>query len=122
MPYKIKYSQHPDNKVFNNVINDRKHFLDTIKLIAYRAETAMANIIRPHMSHKDEARLLLKQVYNTDASLEVDKVNKILNVNIHHLTHWKDDVVIEKLCDVLNQTKTKFPDTDLILFYKLGSS
>ena len=103
-------------------MNDRKHFLDTIKLIAYRAETAMANIIRPHMSHKDEARLLLKQVYNTDASLEVDKVNKILNVNIHRLTHWKDDVVIEKLCDVLNQTKTKFPDTDLILFYKLGSS
>ncbi len=122
VPYKIEYSQLPDNKKFNNVINERKHFLDTIKIIAYRAETAMANIIRPHMAHKDEARLLLKQVYNTDAGLEVDKANKILNVNIHRLTHWKDDTIIEKLIEVLNQTKTKFPNTDLTLFYKLGSS
>ncbi len=121
VPYKIKYSQLPETKTFNNVINDRKHFLDTIKIIAYRAETAMSNIIRPYMAHKDQARLLLKQVYNTDASLKVDKANKILNVNIHRLTHRKDDIVIEKLCEVLNQTKTKFPDSDLTLFYKLGS-
>ena len=74
------------------------------------------------MAHKDEARLLLKQVYNTDTSLEIDKVNKILNINIHRLIRWKDDTIIEKLYEVFNQTKTKFPNMDLILFYKLAVS
>lgn len=125
VPYKIKYSQLPDNSKFKNVINDRKHFLDTIKIIAYRAETAMANMIKKHMSHKDEARLLLKQVYNANANLSVDKENKILNIYIHSLSHWKDDATLEKLCGYLNETQTKFPNTNLTLVYKilnLGSS
>jgi len=125
VPYKIEYSQLPDNAVFKNVINDRKHLLDTIKIIAYRAETAMVNVIKHNMSHKDEARLLLKQIYNSSANLLVDKKNKILNVHIHNLSHWKDDAVLEKLCDFLNETQTKFPDTNMTISYKIlkeGSS
>ncbi len=121
VPYKIPYSELPENAQFENVINDRKHFLDTIKIIAYRAETALTNIIKQHMSHKDEARLLLKQVYKTDANLSVDNKGSTLTVHIHRLAHWKDDVVLEKLCEILNETETKFPDTNLTLFYKLVS-
>lgn len=118
---KIIYSELPENEKFDNVINQRKHFLDTIKLIAYRAETALSNIIKPHMSHKDESRLLLKQIYKTDANLIVDKENQKLIVEIHRLAHWKDDAVIEKLCTEMNDTETKFPDSNLTLFYKLVS-
>ena len=53
--------------MFDNVINQRKHFLDIVKLISYRAETSLANIIRENMGHADEARVLLKQIYKTDA-------------------------------------------------------
>ncbi len=122
VPYKIPYGDLPENEKFNKVINQRKHFLDTVKLIAYRAETALSNSIKEYMAHSDESRLLLKQIYKTDANLEVDKENKKLVVEIHRLAHWKDDKVLEQLCNQMNQTETKFPETNLVLFYKLVSS
>ncbi len=122
VPKKIIYSELPENEKFDNVINQRKHFLDTIKLIAYRAETALSNMAKEYMSHKDESRILLKQIYKTDANLIVDEVNQKLIVEIHSLAHWKDDVVLEKLCVAMNNTETKFPDSDLILNYKMVSS
>ena len=122
VPRKIKYSELPENEKFDNVINQRKHFLDTIKLIAYRAETALSNIAKVYMSHKDESRLLLKQIYKTDANLIVDSENQKLIVEIHRLAHWKDDVVLEKLCAAMNDTETKFPGSNLTLSYKMVSS
>jgi hypothetical protein len=122
VPYKIPFGELPENEKFDNVINQRKHFLDTVKLIAYRAETALSNTIKQYMSHEDESRLLLKQIYKTDASIKVDKEKKLLHVEIHRLAHWKDDKILEILCDQLNQTETKFPNTNLVLSYKLVSS
>jgi uncharacterized protein YoxC len=122
VPRKISYSELPENEKFDNVINQRKHFLDTIKLIAYRAETALSNMAKEYMSHKDESRLLLKQIYKTDANLILDDKNQKLIVEIHRLAHWKDDAVLEKLCAAMNQTETKFPDSNLTLSYKLVSS
>lgn len=122
IPRKIAYSELPENQKFDGVINQRKHFLDTIKLIAYRAETAMSNIIKQDMSHEDESRLLLKQIYKTDANIKVDKENKKLIVEIHRLAYRKDDKILEKLCQTMNETQMQFPDTKLTLFYKLVSS
>lgn len=122
IPRKITYSELPEIEKFNEVINQRKHFLDTIKLIAYRAETAISNFIKQHMSHEDESRLLLKQIYKTDANIIVDKENEQLIVEIHRLAYWKDDRALEQLCHFLNETQTSFPDTKLTLFYKLVSS
>ncbi len=121
IPRKITYAELPDNDKFDNVINQRKHFLDTIKLIAYRAETALSNIAKEYMSHKDEARLLLKQIYKTDANMMVDDENGKLIIEIHRLAHWKDDVVLEKLCQEMNHTETKFPNSNLTLSYKMVS-
>ena len=121
VPSKITYGELPENEKFDNVVNERKHFLDTIKLISYRAETALSNIIKEYMSHKDESRLLLKQIYKTDANLIVDNENQKLIVEIHRLAHWKDDAVLEKLCVAMNDTETKFPDSNLTLNYKLVS-
>ena len=122
VPYKIPYAKLPENERFDKIINQRKHFLDTVKLIAYRAETALSYSIKEYMSHHDESRLLLKQIYKTDANLKVDKQKKQLVVEIHRLAHWKDDKVLEKLCEKMNQTETMFPDTNLVIFYKLVSS
>jgi hypothetical protein len=122
IPRKISYSELPENETFDDIVNQRKHFLDTIKIIAYRAETAMSNLIKKSMLDEDESRLLQKQIYKTDANIKVDRENKILIVEIHRLTYRKDDRILEKLCHTLNETKIQFPDTELTLFYKLVSS
>ncbi|HCW92524.1 MAG TPA: hypothetical protein DHM44_02465 [Flexistipes sinusarabici] len=122
IPRKIAYSELPEVEKFDNVVNERKHFLDTIKIIAYRAETALSNIIKQDMSHEDESRLLLKQVYKTDANIKVDQENKRLVVEIHRLAYRKDDKILEKLCHHMNETQMQFPDAELTLYYKLVSS
>lgn len=116
---KIPFGELPESEKFNKVINQRKHFLDTIKILAYRAETAMSNIIKPSMSHPDESRLLLKKVYKSDANIYLDNEKSILTVELHNLPFWKDDKIIQNLCDTLNDTQTKFPGTNYTIFYKM---
>lgn len=41
--------------------------------------------------------------------------NGKLIVEIHRLAYWKDDKVLEKVYEAMNDTETKFPDSDLIL-------
>jgi len=118
---KITFSQLPENEKFTNAINERKHFLDTIKMIAYRSETAMANIIKKEMSNPEHAKVLLKQIYSSDANLKPDYNKKILTVELHRLNTWQEDKIVEFLCNELNQTETAFPGTDLVLFFKLVS-
>lgn len=119
---KITFAQLPENEKFSNAINVRKHFMDTIKIIAYRSETAMCNIIKKHMGHPDEARQLIRQIYQSDADIKPDYENKKLMVYLHKLNHWKDDKVIEILCNELNETETNFPGTNLVINYKMVSS
>jgi len=119
---KIIYAQLPENEKFTNAINKRKHFLDTIKMIAYRSETAMANIIKTKMSNPDHARVLLRQIYTSDANLKPDYQKKQLVVELHRFNTWHDDNIVEFLCEELNKTETVFSGTDLTLFYKLVSN
>lgn len=121
VPRKIKFAELPENEKFDNAINHRKTFLDIIKMIAYRSETAMSNIIKPIMSHPDESRKLLQQVYKSDANIMVNMDTKQINVELHRMSYWKEDKIVEKLCSELNLTKTKFPGTDLTIIYKLVS-
>lgn len=121
IPRKIYFAELPENEKFTSAINQRKLFLDTIKMIAYRAETAMANLIRPIMNHADEARQLLQQIYKTDANIYSDLQKKLLIVEIHPLTYWKDDKILKNICEEMNYTQTQFPGTDLTIMFKMVS-
>ena len=117
----IALSQLPENEKFSSLANEKKHIMDNIKMIAYRAETAMANIIRPAISKSNEARMLIRQIFTTDIDLEPDYKNKRLYVIIHSLSNEKSNKIVRYLCHHLNLTQTIFPDTNLMLFYKMVS-
>lgn len=111
----------PEAERFSRLLPERKHFLDTIKMISYRAETNMASLLRESLSRGDDTRALLRQIYATEADLIPDADNKTLTVCLHHLTQAAHDQALVRLCDELNATETIFPGTDLRLIYKLGS-
>jgi hypothetical protein len=113
----------PEAERFSRLLPERKHFLDTIKLISYRAETNMASLLRESLSREDDTRALLRQIYRTEADLLPDADHKTLTVRLHHLTQAAaaHDQALLHLCDELNATETIFPGTDLRLIYKLGS-
>jgi hypothetical protein len=116
---KIPFGDLDENQKFDTSVNERKYFLDTIKVIAYRAETTMCNIIKKQMATPEQARALIRKLYAADADIETDNINHILTVKIHNTNHWADDKILQNLCDSLNQTKTVFPDTNLTIFFKL---
>jgi hypothetical protein len=112
----------PEDERFTRLRTERKHFLDTIKMIAYRAETSLVSVLREHLARSDDARTLVRQIFETEADLLPDATHKTLTVRIHHLTQAAHDQVLEKLCATLNETQTVFPGTDLTLIFKIGSS
>jgi len=119
IPKKIPFGDLDDNQKFDTSVNERKFFLDTLKVIAYRAETAMCNIIKKQMANPEQARSLMRKLYSADADIETDNVNNALIVKIHNTNHWAEDKILQNLCDNLNDTQTLFPSTNLTLKFKL---
>jgi hypothetical protein len=117
----IKFSELPKDQQFTKLSTKGRHLIDTIKMIAYRAETAMANFLRPIMPRPDEARTLLRDVYGLEADLIPDKTQGTLLVRLHHLANHANDGIVRKLCEELNTTKTIFPGTNLTIIYELVS-
>lgn len=121
-PKHIQASQLPDSEAIKRLNKDSKHFIDTVKMIAYRAETSMAYAVREKMNHTDEARSLVRAIYNTEADIIPEQTNKILTVRIHHMANRRENKILNYLCDELNATRTLFPGTELRLVYKMVSS
>jgi hypothetical protein len=91
-------------------------------MIAYRAETGMATTVRGELKRADDARALLRQIYQTEVNLIPDPEAKTLMVCLHHLTQVAHDAAVHHLCNQLTATETIFPGSDLRLVYKLGSA
>jgi len=111
----------PEEDRFTRLCTERKHFVDTIKMIAYRAESSMASLLREHIARPDDARALLRQIFDAEADLTPDLVTNTLTVRLHHLTQAAHDQAIEHMLAELNATQTIFPGTHLTLVFKLGS-
>jgi hypothetical protein len=112
----------PEQDRFQQLRAERKHFIDTIKLIAYRAETALAQLAREEMHRLDDARSLIRQLFRTEVDLIPDQQSKTLTVRLHPLTAEVHDQVVRHLCEELTSTETVFPSTDLRLIYEIAGS
>lgn len=111
----------PEEDRFKRLGTRSKYFIDTIKMIAYRAETTMAGIVREKMSRHDDARSLLRAIYATEADIMPDEAAETLTVRLHHLANRSSGETVRHLCDELNATMTNFPGTNMRLIYELVS-
>ena len=118
----IQFSQLPEGEQFKVLKKSGKQFVDTIKMIAYRAETAMVNILREYIGKKDEARTLVRQIFMTDADIEPDAKQCILKVKLHNMTNPRNNHYVQQLCKILNESETIFPGTNLRLVYDMVSN
>jgi hypothetical protein len=100
-----------------------KDFVDTIKLIAYRAETAMAVLVREALpeARREEARRLLQSLYRMEADLVPEAEAGTLTVRLHYPANPMLGRALEKLCAELTQTETVFPTTTLRMVFSLVS-
>ena len=112
-----------ENERLRQLCPESKHFIDTLKLIAYRAESALAGEIREHLQRQDDARARLCRGLVTPANLRPDYQARTLTVELHRLSSPLQDAAVAKWCKELTATETCFPTTDLKLIYRqVGSS
>ena len=122
-PRKVALKELPEAERYRQLCPESKHFIDTIKMVAYRAESALAGELREHLEREDDARALLRRVFVTPANLRPDYEQKTLLVELHRLGSPLQDAAVAKLCEELTATETKFPTTDLKLIYQqVGSA
>ena len=89
-----------------------------MKIIAYRAETTMANILCGPTISLSEARVILRNLYNNEADIIPDQDRKILRVVIHGAATAAANRAILRLLEHLNKTETEYPGTNLRLWYE----
>jgi hypothetical protein len=118
-PRHVQFADLPEEDRFRMLGMKSKHFIDTIKLIAYRAESAMANIVRQSMHRRDDARSLLRSLYATEADIMPDQTGQKLTIRIHQPANRCSAESTLHLIGELNATRTVFPGTDLRLVYEL---
>jgi hypothetical protein len=108
----------PEAERFTQLRTTTKHFVDTIKLIAYRAETALVQVVREKLQRTDDARALVRQVLSSAVDLCPDPERGTLTVRLHRLSSGIHDAALAHLCAELTETETVFPGTDLRLVYE----
>ena len=97
---------------------ERKMFTDGIKMICYRAETSMFNLIAPFFArNNDEGRAFLKSVFQQPADIIPDKEGRVMNVKFHTMSTPRANHALKQLCDVMNQEAYVYPGTRMTLAF-----
>jgi len=118
----ISFEELPEEDKFEKLKPNGKIFIDTIKLIAYRAETAMVTILKQFLNRLDDARPIIRDLLTSEADLiPLKKENKLI-VQIHRMASPKIDVAVEQFLEELNKADISYPGTETKITYKLAGS
>jgi hypothetical protein len=98
---------------------EAKHLTDTIKMIAYRAETTLARALGAHYARtEDEGRALLREIFFSAADIIPQPKQKRLLVRLHSLANARSNRALAKLCELLNEQEIIYPGTNLTIQYQ----
>jgi hypothetical protein len=117
LPGKIAIKDLAPHQRFAQLSAVRKHFLDTIKLIAYRAETALVHAARETLSRLEDARSFVRSVLDSTVDLRPDTATGVLRVRFHGLATVAHNEVLSHLCAEMTATETVFPATNLRVIF-----
>jgi hypothetical protein len=119
-PKKVTLDSLPENQRPRQLAPLGKMLADTVKMIAYRAETALVGLVRPHLAKEEEARALVRELLVSSADLLPDDQKNTLTVRIHRMACPAHDKAIGTLLAELNQLAFHHPETHARLIYELA--
>jgi hypothetical protein len=119
VPARIKIAQMPNQERYNKLKTESKVLINIIKMICYRAESAVADLLAPYLARADqEKRMLVKQIAKSPANIKSDYQDNTLTITLHGLSAPKFNHAVAQLATLLNQTETIFPGTNLKMIFK----
>lgn len=93
---------------------ERKHLTSVLKMVSYQAESDLVRRITPHYKRaEDEGRTLVQSALTSAADLEV--TDGELRVTLQRLSSAHRTRAVERLCEELNRSPTRFPGSHLRL-------
>ncbi|MBW3579025.1 MAG: hypothetical protein KY462_15060, partial [Actinobacteria bacterium] len=97
---------------------EHKRLVDAIRMATYNAESALARDLVPSYARaRDEARSLLRAAFQLPGDLRV--ADRKLHVTLNPASAPRRTRAIAALCQVLTDTHTLYPGTDLELVYAI---
>jgi hypothetical protein len=118
-PKHVVWDELPAEQKFERLATGRKRLTDTVKMIAYRAETAMMAIVRQELAREDDARALLRDLFRTEADLLPDTTRGVLEVRVHSMANPRSNRAVAHLLTYLNDASFTYPGTNLKLVYTI---
>ena len=115
----ISWDELPEPDKFQGLATGRKRFLDTIRMIAYRAETAMVGLVTEATVNSTAGRRLMQDLFDSQADILPDTTTQKLRIRVHRSARPATDRLLTKLFDKLNQGELIYPGTQLQLVYEL---
>ncbi len=118
-PYKISIGDMPEHTRYNKLKTESKHLQNIIKIICYRAETTIANLLAAnYRKSSNEIRALVKSIIFAKADLYPNYQTNTLTVRLNSLATRRDNLAVRKICQTINDYEAIFPGTNLKLVYK----
>lgn len=122
-PYKIEVKNMSEDEKYTKLDMEGKLFQNIIKMICYRAETTVAVLLNNEIYTKqEEVRLLVKSIIKTKGDILPDYQQKTLTVKLYTQSSPRNNRAVEKLCELLTDSETIYPGTELRLIYKLATN
>ncbi|HVB48343.1 MAG TPA: hypothetical protein VNF69_08130 [Burkholderiales bacterium] len=99
---------------------ETKHLTDTIKMLAYRAETALVGLLsdKVYARSEEEGRALVREILRAPADVLPDASAGVLRVRLHGLANPRSNAAVKHLCEALNEAEISYPGTRLRLRYE----
>ena len=118
-PYKISIGEMPEHTRYNKLKTESKHLQNIIKIICYRAESAIANLLASYYKKSsNEIRALVKSIIFAKADLYPNYQTNTLTVRLNSLATPRDNLAVREICQTINDYEAVFPGTNLKLVYK----
>jgi len=115
----IKWAELEEKDKFYRLIPGRRRLMDTIKMISYRAETAMSGLLIDQTVDSAAARRLLQDLFVTDADILPEPEKNLLRVRVHSASRPAANRSLAKLFDRLNEADIRYPGTEMKMTYEL---
>ena len=116
----IRWEQLPEEQRFQRLAPTRRQLLDGVRMIAYRAETAMVPLLLDPYTDQPAARAILQDLFRTAADILPEPERHILRVRVHRSSRPATDRRLQRLFEQLNEAEMTYPGTDLRLTYELA--
>ena len=120
-PKHITWAELEDQDKFYRLLPARKRLMDTVRMIAYRTETAMAGLLTGPALDSAAARRLLQDLFVTEADILPEPENQLLRIRVHGASTPAANRALLQLIEQLNEAEVIYPGTDMRLTYELGA-